>query len=82
MGVLFNRFLHTVSLFLVYEKKGFFNKPVDTCLFIVDSLKSKVTKKKGRGFGGETHGDVKEYEGLDSSADADNPNAPQRYLYG
>ncbi|EJW88540.1 RNA-binding protein 8A [Wuchereria bancrofti] len=48
----------------------------------IDDLKSRVTKKKGRGFGGETHADVTEYEGLESAGGANNPNAPQRSVEG
>uniref|UniRef100_A0A8R1Y3P7 RNA-binding protein 8A n=1 Tax=Onchocerca volvulus TaxID=6282 RepID=A0A8R1Y3P7_ONCVO len=48
----------------------------------VDDLKSRATKKKGRGFGGETHADVTEYEGLESTGGANNPNAPQRSVEG
>lgn len=50
-----------------------------TITVIVDNLKSRATKKKGRGFGGETHADVTEYEGLESTGGANNPNAPQRF---
>ncbi|VDK34414.1 unnamed protein product [Anisakis simplex] len=39
--------------------------------------KSRVTKKKGRGFGAETHADVTEYEALDGEGNA---SAAQRLL--
>lgn len=48
------------------------------CYFQVDSMKSRVTKKKGRGLGGETHGDVKEYEALEQEGAA---GAPQRFFF-
>lgn len=53
---------------------------IDNWTVIVDDLKSRATKKKGRGFGGETHADVTEYEGLESAGGANNPNAPQRFV--
>ncbi|KHN73655.1 RNA-binding protein 8A [Toxocara canis] len=45
----------------------------------VDAMKSRVTKKKGRGFGGETHADVTDYEALEGEGNA---NAPQRSVEG
>uniref|UniRef100_F1LFE8 RNA-binding protein 8A n=1 Tax=Ascaris suum TaxID=6253 RepID=F1LFE8_ASCSU len=45
----------------------------------VDAMKSRVTKKKGRGFGGETHADVADYEALDGEGAA---TAPQRSVEG
>lgn len=45
----------------------------------IDTMKSRVTKKKGRGFGGETHADVTEYEALEGDGSA---NSPQRSVEG
>lgn len=45
----------------------------------VDVMKSRVTKKKGRGFGAETHADVTEYEALDGEGNA---SAAQRSVEG
>ncbi|VDN04940.1 unnamed protein product [Thelazia callipaeda] len=51
-------------------------------LFLVDDLKSRATKKKGRGFGVETRSDVVEYEGLENTVAASDPSAPQRSVEG
>ncbi|MFH4976477.1 hypothetical protein AB6A40_003186 [Gnathostoma spinigerum] len=45
----------------------------------IDEIKSKVTKKKGRGFGVETRGNVSEYEGLGGEGAI---NGPQRSVEG
>lgn len=40
---------------------------------IVDDMKNQATKKKGRGFGAETHAGITEYDALEGTGSADGP---------